>query len=146
MALLSGVTSRISYFQGIVTSFEIFCKNLKATFDFFKKVWIRSTTYFAIQEIILVLNSWVQNDQLNPVRAHSKSTQPAWLLGLWFLYDSWKTGGGGGGGGYQFLRMSKLFGPTFCISILKVLWAQILRHSLDFGHFSMNQEYFSQRP
>ena len=47
-------------------------------------------------------------------------------------------------GGNQFCRMSELFGPPFCISILKVLWTQILRHSLDFNAFCMIQEYFSQ--
>ena len=31
-------------------------------------------------------------------------------------------------GGNQFCRMSELFGPPFCIWILKVLWTQILRH------------------
>ena len=49
-------------------------------------------------------------------------------------------------GGNQFCRMSELFGPPFCISILKVLWTQILCHSLDFSPFCMNQEDFSQSP
>ena len=49
-------------------------------------------------------------------------------------------------GGNQFCRMSELFGPHFCISILKVLWTQILRHSLDFSPFCMNEEDFSQSP
>ena len=49
-------------------------------------------------------------------------------------------------GGNQFCRMSELFGPPFCISILKVLWTQILRHSLDFSPFCMNEENFSQSP
>ena len=48
--------------------------------------------------------------------------------------------------GNQFCRMSELSGPPFCISILKVLWTQILRHSLDFSQFCMNQEDFSQSP
>ena len=47
-------------------------------------------------------------------------------------------------GGNQFCRKSELFGPPFCISILKVLWTQIHRHSLDFNAFFMIQEYFSQ--
>ena len=46
--------------------------------------------------------------------------------------------------GNQFCRKSELFGPPFCISILKVLWTQIHRHSLDFNAFFMIQEYFSQ--
>ena len=46
--------------------------------------------------------------------------------------------------GNQFCRMSELFGPPFCISILKVLWTQILRHSLDLSPFCMNEEDFSQ--
>ena len=46
--------------------------------------------------------------------------------------------------GNQFCRMSELFGPPFCISILKVLWTQFLCHSLDFNAFCMIQEYFSQ--
>ena len=37
--------------------------------------------------------------------------------------------------GNQFCRKSELFGPLFCISILKLLWTQILRHSLDFNAF-----------
>ena len=43
----------------------------------------------------------------------------------------------------QFCRKSELFGPPFCISILKVLWTQIHRLSLDFNAFSMIEEYFS---
>ena len=42
-------------------------------------------------------------------------------------------------GGNQFCRKSKLFGPPFCISILKVLWTQIFCHSLDFNEFYMIQ-------
>ena len=44
----------------------------------------------------------------------------------------------------QFCRKSEIFGPPFCISILKVLWTQIFRHLLDFNEFCMIQEYFSQ--
>ena len=47
-------------------------------------------------------------------------------------------------GGKQFCRKSELFGPPFCISILKVLCTQILRHWLDFNAFCMIQERFSQ--
>ena len=47
-------------------------------------------------------------------------------------------------GGYQFWRNSELFCPPFCISILKVLWSQILRHLLDFNAFCIVQENFSQ--
>ena len=47
-------------------------------------------------------------------------------------------------GGNQFCRMSELFGPCFWSWILKVLWTQIFRHSLDFNAFFMIQEYFSQ--
>ena len=43
----------------------------------------------------------------------------------------------------QFWRTLELFGPLFCISILKVLRTQILRHSLDFNEFCMIQEQFS---
>ena len=38
--------------------------------------------------------------------------------------------------------ISKLFGSLFLISILKVLYTQFLRHSLDFNRFCMIQEYF----
>ena len=56
-----------------------------------------------------------------------------------------KEGGGDQiSGGNQFCRKSELFGPPFCISILKVLRAQILRHSLDFNALCMIQEYFFQ--
>ena len=44
----------------------------------------------------------------------------------------------------QFCKKSELLGPTFCISISKVLWTQIHAHSLDFNSFCMIQEYFSQ--
>ena len=47
-------------------------------------------------------------------------------------------------GGNQFCRKSELFGPPFCISILKVLWTQIHRPSLYFNGFCMIQEYFLQ--
>ena len=47
-------------------------------------------------------------------------------------------------GGNQFCRMSELFGPPFCISILKVLRSQILLHSLDFSPLCMNEEGFSE--
>ena len=49
-------------------------------------------------------------------------------------------------GGNQFFRISELFDPPFCISILEVLWTQILGHSLDFSPFCMNEEDFSQSP
>ena len=44
-------------------------------------------------------------------------------------------------GGNQFCRKSELFGPAFCISVLKVLRTQILRHSLDFNAFCLIQEW-----
>ena len=47
-------------------------------------------------------------------------------------------------GGNQFCRKSELFGPPFCISILKVLWTQIFRDSLDFKAFCNIQVYFSE--
>ena len=46
--------------------------------------------------------------------------------------------------GNQFCRMSELFRPPFCISILKDLWTQIHPNSLDFNAVCMMQEYFSQ--
>ena len=47
--------------------------------------------------------------------------------------------------GNKFWRSSELFGPLpFCISILKVLWIQINRHSLDLNAFITIQEYISQ--
>ena len=48
--------------------------------------------------------------------------------------------------GNHFRRMSELFGPPFCISILKVPLTQILHHSLDFSLFCLNQGDFSQSP
>ena len=47
-------------------------------------------------------------------------------------------------GGNEFCRKSELFGPPFCISILKFLWTQIHRHSSDLNVFSIIEEYFSQ--
>ena len=44
----------------------------------------------------------------------------------------------------QFCRKSELFGPPFCISVLKVLWTLIHRHSLHFNAVCMIQGYFSQ--
>ena len=44
----------------------------------------------------------------------------------------------------QFSRKSELFSPHFCISVLKVLWTQVFRHSLDFNAFLMMQEYSSR--
>ena len=49
-------------------------------------------------------------------------------------------------GGNQFYRMSELFGPPFCISILKLLCTEILRHSVDFSPSCMNEEKFSHSP
>ena len=44
----------------------------------------------------------------------------------------------------QFCRKGEIFGLPFCISILKVLRTQFLRHSLDFNAFCLIQGYFSQ--
>ena len=44
----------------------------------------------------------------------------------------------------QFCRKSRLFGPPFCISILKVLCTKIFRHSLELNVFCLIQEYVSQ--
>ena len=41
--------------------------------------------------------------------------------------------------GNQFCRKSELFGPPFCISILKVLWTQLFCHSVHFNAFCMIQ-------
>ena len=49
-------------------------------------------------------------------------------------------------GANQFCRRSELFGPSSCISILKVLWTQILHHSSGFSNFIINQGNFSQSP
>ena len=46
--------------------------------------------------------------------------------------------------GNQFHRKSELFGAPFCITILQILWNQILSHSLDFNAFCMIKEYLSQ--
>ena len=46
--------------------------------------------------------------------------------------------------GNQFCRKSELFGPLFCISILKVLWTQIDHLLLNFNALCMIQEYFYQ--
>ena len=46
--------------------------------------------------------------------------------------------------GNQFCRIGELFGPSLCISVLNILWTQILRHSLKFHAFCMIQKYFSQ--
>ena len=46
--------------------------------------------------------------------------------------------------GNRFFRKTELFGPPLSILILKVLWTQIHRHSLDFNAFCMIQEYLSQ--
>ena len=85
------------------------------------------------------------------VEPNSKSfTRFQWILDdsgvlfseSWYIYQlkkgdliSW---------GNQFCRRSELFGPSFCISILKVLGTQILCHSLDFNAFCMIQEHFSR--
>ena len=44
----------------------------------------------------------------------------------------------------QFCRKGEIFGIPFCISILKVLRTQFLRHSLDFNAFCLIQGYFSR--
>ena len=46
--------------------------------------------------------------------------------------------------GNQFCRKSELFGPPFYIWILKDLWTQIHRHSLDLNVLCMIEKYFSQ--
>ena len=51
-----------------------------------------------------------------------------------------------GGGTYflwgnQFCRTVELFGPPFCISLLRILWNQILRHSLYFNQFYIIQQF-----
>ena len=46
-------------------------------------------------------------------------------------------------GTHQFSRTAELFGPPFCISILKILRPRTLRHSLDFNVFCIIQQYFS---
>ena len=53
-----------------------------------------------------------------------------WIEGAWFL------------GRNQFWRTAELFGHPFCISLLKISWARILLHSLDFNVFCMIQNNF----
>ena len=44
----------------------------------------------------------------------------------------------------QFCRTVELFGPPFCISVLRIWRTQILVHSLDTNAFYFIQQYFSQ--
>ena len=44
----------------------------------------------------------------------------------------------------QICTECQLFGLPFSISILKVLWSHICRHSFDFNALCMIQDYFSQ--
>ena len=44
----------------------------------------------------------------------------------------------------QFCRMAELFGPPFCIWILKIWGIQILHRPVDFNAFYTIQQYFSQ--
>ena len=46
--------------------------------------------------------------------------------------------------GNQFCRKFELFRRPLCISILKVWWTQIHRHSLHLNGFCMTEEHFSQ--
>ena len=82
---------------------------------------------------------------------HSASFKSAFLRV--FKFPKIKEGdliscGGGGGGGPppppppQVRKTAELFGPSFCISVLKVSRTQILCHSLDFNAFCMIEEYF----
>ena len=48
-------------------------------------------------------------------------------------------------GGNPFCRKSELFGPPFCISILKVFQTQILCYSLDINAFCMIRSTFQER-
>ena len=49
------------------------------------------------------------------------------------------------GGTKHFWRTAELFGPPFCLSILKISRMQILAHSLDFHVFCMIQRIFFGR-
>ena len=89
---------------------------------------------------------------------HSASFKSAFLRV--FKFPKIKEGdliscGGGGGGPLrqtgeifgptpppQWRKTAELFGPSFCISVLKVSRTQILCHSLDFNAFCMIEEYF----
>ena len=45
-------------------------------------------------------------------------------------------------GGKEFCRKSELFGPPFCISVLKPPGENFLPHSLYLGAFCMTEYYF----
>ena len=92
--------------------------------------------YFNLKSSIDLYNS-------SFIRFHS-FLHESWV----FLSESWNfwkvKKGDRISGGNQFCRMSELFGPPFCVPILKALLTQILRHSLDSSYFCMNMEYFSK--
>ena len=76
----------------------------------------------------------------------------------WFLHESaevfwfsWnfcklKMGGTNFWGKPILQNVSIIWSPSFCISIIKVIWTEILRHSLDFSHSCINQDYFCHSP
>ena len=103
-----------------------------------QKVWIiwSSFLYFNFK-------SFMDPNSLSLITfsMHSAWFGSTFLRDLKFLQIK---GGRGNFLGESICRKSEWFVPPFCISILKVLWSQILCHSLDFNAFCMVQEYFSE--
>ena len=106
----------------------------------FKKVWI-------IWSLLLYFNlkSFLHPNSLSFIRFYWIFHDSRVLFSVFWNFCKLKRGDLVSGGN-QFWRKSELFGPLFCISILKVFSTEFLRHSLDFNACCMIQEYFCQRP
>ena len=78
---------------------------------------------------------------IDSISVHSAWIRKAFFIVLKFLQIK---EGGSNFLGEPLSRNVWIIWSPFCISILRVLWTEILRHSLDFSPFFTNEEDFSQ--
>ena len=97
---------------------------------------------------LLYFNLKISMDQNSPSFTRFQSFLHESAQVFWFSWNfcKLKMGGTNFWGKPIFQNVSIIWSPYFCISIIKVIWTQILRHSLDFSHSCINQDYFCHSP
>ena len=142
-----------------VLSTQFLCHSLVFNSAWFRSTFLRVLKYLQIKEggpnfwgEPILQKVWIISPPLLyfNIKSFTDPNSPSFIRFQCILYDSVVLFSGSWNfyklkkgvlisRGNQFCRKSALFGAPFCISILKVLRTQILRHSLDFNAFCMIQ-------
>ena len=119
------------------------CFNFKSFMDPNSSLFIRlsrKSLLFGPPLLHLYFKRFMGQNSLSFIRFQCILHDWGVLFAVWKFPEIKEGGGDLISGGNIFCRKSEFFRHPFCISILKVWWTQIHRHSLDLNAFCIIQE------